>query len=89
MLKSARKAGVRGSSRHVVVKDVFPAAIYGGKQEPVMISLHPVESGKAADMVGFFMMPNGKPSTAKEVSCQDVQFHPSAIVRLMSISLRK
>ena len=47
------KAG-KGAARACRREGRVPAVIYGGKQEPVMISLHPVELEKALDMVGFY-----------------------------------
>ena len=71
------KAG-KGAARACRREGRVPAVIYGGKQEPVMISLHPVELEKALDMVGFYdadieVVVDGKKF---KVSCQDVQFHP-------------
>jgi large subunit ribosomal protein L25 len=71
------KAG-KGAARACRREGRVPAVIYGGKQEPLMVSLHPVELGKALDMVGFYdaeieVVVDGKKHKA---SCQDVQFHP-------------
>lgn len=71
------KAG-KGAARACRREGRVPAVIYGNKQEPVMISLHPVELEKALDLVGFYdadieIVLGGKKI---EVSCQDVQFHP-------------
>ena len=68
----------KGAARACRREGRVPAVIYGGKQEPVMISLHPVELEKALDMVGFYdadieVVVDGKKF---KVSCQDVQFHP-------------
>ena len=49
------KAG-KGAARACRREGRVPAVIYGGKQEPVMISLHPVELEKALDMRGFYDM---------------------------------
>ena len=67
------KAG-KGAARACRREGRVPAVIYGGKQEPVMISLHPVELEKALDMVGFYdadieVVVDGKKF---KVSCQDV-----------------
>ncbi len=71
------KAG-KGAARACRREGRIPAVIYGGKKEPVMISLHPVELKKALDMVGFYdadieIDVNG---TKYKVMAQDVQFHP-------------
>ena len=71
------KAG-KGAARACRREGRVPAVIYGNKQEPVMISLHPVELEKALDLVGFYdadieIVLGGKKI---KVSCQDVQFHP-------------
>ncbi len=71
------KAG-KGAARACRREGRVPAVIYGGKQEPVMISLHPVELEKALDTRGFYDMDievvlDGKKNT---VVCKDVQFHP-------------
>ena len=47
------KAG-KGAARACRREGRVPAVIYGGKQESVMISLHPVELEKALDTVGFY-----------------------------------
>ena len=71
------KAG-KGAARVCRREGRVPAVIYGNKQEPIMISLHPVELEKALDLVGFYdadieVVVDGKKI---KVSCQDVQFHP-------------
>ncbi len=71
------KAG-KGAARACRREGRVPAVIYGNKQEPIMISLHPVELEKALDLVGFYdadieVVVDGKKI---KVSCQDVQFHP-------------
>ena len=71
------KAG-KGAARACRREGRVPAVIYGNKQEPIMISLHPVELEKALDLVGFYdadieVVVEGKKI---KVSCQDVQFHP-------------
>lgn len=71
------KAG-KGAARECRRQGRIPAVIYGGKQEPVMISLHPVELSKALDMVGFYDAKIEIEVSGKKqiVMCQDVQFHP-------------
>ena len=71
------KAG-KGAARACRREGRVPAVIYGGKQEPAMVSLHPVELEKALDMVGFYdaeieVLVDGK---KHKVLCQAVQFHP-------------
>ena len=71
------KAG-KGAARACRREGRVPAVIYGGKQDAVMISLHPVELEKALDMAGFYdadieIVLDGK---KHKVKCQDVQFHP-------------
>ncbi len=71
------KAG-KGAARACRREGRVPAVIYGGKQESVMISLHPVELEKALDTFGFYeanieIVLDGKKHAVK---CQDVQFHP-------------
>ena len=73
-----RERAGKGAARACRREGRVPAVIYGNKQEPVMISLHPVELEKALDMVGFYdadieVAVDGKKI---KVSCQDVQFHP-------------
>ena len=51
------KAG-KGAARACRREGRIPAVIYGGKQEPVMISLHPVELEKALNVAGFFKVKN-------------------------------
>ncbi|MDD4555930.1 MAG: 50S ribosomal protein L25 [Alphaproteobacteria bacterium] len=70
------KAG-KGAARAIRNGGRVPAVIYGGKQEPVMVSLHPVELEKALDKRDFYkseieIVLDGKKHKA---TCQDVQFH--------------
>jgi len=71
------KAG-KGAARACRREGRIPAVIYGGKQEPVMVSLHPVELEKALDAKDFYssdieVVLDGKKIV---VECKDVQFHP-------------
>jgi len=71
------KAG-KGAARATRREGRVPAVIYGGKKEPLLISLHPVELEKALDVVGFYdaeieIDVDGK---KHKVIAQDVQFHP-------------
>ena len=71
------KAG-KGAARVCRKEGRIPAVIYGGKQEAVNISLHPVELEKALDIADFYRSTitvslDGKTET---VVCKDVQFHP-------------
>ena len=84
------KAG-KGAARACRREGRVPAVIYGNKQEPVMISLHPVELEKALDMVGFYdaeieIVVDGKKI---KVTCQDVQFHPVSDMPIHVDFLRK
>lgn len=71
------KAG-KGAARACRREGRIPAVIYGGKQEPVMVSLHPVELEKALDTFGFYKADITVAVDGKKYSviCQDVQFHP-------------
>ena len=71
------KAG-KGAARACRREGRVPAVVYGGKKDPVMISLDPVELEKALNMSDFFSAEivldiEGK---TEKVICQDVQFHP-------------
>ncbi len=71
------KAG-KGAARECRREGRVPAVIYGGKKDPVMISLDPVELEKALNMSDLFNSEitldiEGK---TEKVKCQDVQFHP-------------
>ena len=84
------KAG-KGAARAVRREGRVPAVIYGGKKEPVMISLHPVELEKALDLVGFYDVEieinlDGK---KHKVMAQDVQFHPVTDVPVHVDFIRK
>ena len=71
------KAG-KGAARACRREGRIPAVVYGGKQEPVMISLHPVELEKALDTRGFYDMDIEVVLDGKNIAvvCKDVQFHP-------------
>ena len=84
------KAG-KGAARACRREGRVPAVIYGGKKDPEMISLHPVELSKALDLVGFYdadveVVVGGK---KVKVVCQDVQFHPVTDAPLHVDFLRK
>ncbi|MBR2299707.1 MAG: 50S ribosomal protein L25 [Alphaproteobacteria bacterium] len=71
------KAG-KGAARACRREGRVPAVIYGGKKDPVMISLDPVELEKALNKSDLFNSEitldiEGK---TEKVKCQDVQFHP-------------
>lgn len=71
------KAG-KGAARECRRGGRVPAVVYGCKQEPLMVSLHPVELAKALNTHGFYdanieVAVDGK---KHKVTCQDVQFHP-------------
>ena len=71
------KAG-KGAARATRREGRVPAVIYGGKKEPLMISLHPVELEKALELVGFYDVEIEIDVDGKKykVMAQDVQFHP-------------
>lgn len=71
------KAG-KGAARACRREGRIPAVIYGGKQEPMMISLQPVELEKALDNKDFFTSDVEVVLDGKKISvaCKDVQFHP-------------
>ena len=71
------KAG-KGAARACRREGRIPAVIYGGKKDPVMISLDPIEQTKALEKEDLFQTQitldiEGK---TEKVKCQDVQFHP-------------
>ncbi|MBO4293996.1 MAG: 50S ribosomal protein L25 [Alphaproteobacteria bacterium] len=71
------KAG-KGAARACRREGRIPAVIYGGKKDPVMISLDPIELTKALEKEDLFQTQitldiEGK---TEKVKCQDVQFHP-------------
>ena len=71
------KAG-KGAARACRREGRVPGVIYGGKKDPVMISLDPVELSKALEVEDFFESSVTIDLEGKllEVKCQDVQFHP-------------
>ena len=71
------KAG-KGAARACRREGRIPAVSYGGKQEPMMISLQPVELEKALDNKDFFTSDVEVVLDGKKISvaCKDVQFHP-------------
>ena len=86
-----REQAGKGAARACRREGRVPAVIYGGKIEPIMVSLHPVELAKALDTVGFYKMDievalDGK---SHKVSCQDVQFHPVTDAAIHVDFLRK
>ena len=68
---SKREKAGKGAARACRREGRIPAVVYGGKQEPVMISLDPVELEKALDLNDFY-----KADIEVVVNCKDVQFHP-------------
>lgn len=75
--KLREKAG-KGAARACRREGRVPAVVYGGNKEALLISLDPVQLGKALDMFGFYdadieINLDGK---KHKVMCQDVQFHP-------------
>lgn len=84
------KAG-KGAARACRREGRIPAVIYGGKQESIMISLHPVELEKALNTAGLYeadieIVLDGK---KHKVKCQDVQFHPVSDAPIHVDFLRK
>ncbi len=84
------KAG-KGAARACRREGRVPAVVYGGKKEPLNISLNPVEVKKALDMAGFYqadveVVLEGK---SHKVICQDVQFHPVSDMPMHIDFLRK
>ncbi len=84
------KAG-KGAARACRREGRGPAVIYGGNQDAVMISLHPVELEKALDLADFYqseieIVLDGKKHSVK---CQDVQFHPVSDMPIHVDFLRK
>ena len=71
------KAG-KGAARACRREGRVPAVIYGGKKDPVMISLDPVEIKKALDINDLFEAKITLDIEGKKevVKCQDIQFHP-------------
>jgi len=88
--KLREKAG-KGAARACRREGRVPAVIYGGKQEPVMISLDPVQVTKALDLVGFYDadIEINVDGHKYSVVCQDVQFHPVSDMALHLDFLRK
>ena len=84
------KAG-KGAARACRREGHIPAVIYGGKKEPVMISLHPVELEKALNTAGFYKADIKIVLDGKTISavCQDVQFHPVSDMPIHVDFLRK
>ena len=81
----------KGAARACRREGRVPAVIYGGTQEPIMISLHPLELEKALNSAGFYsadieVVLDGK---SYSVVCQDVQFHPVSDMPLHVDFLRK
>ena len=71
------KAG-KGAARACRREGRVPAVIYGGKKDPVLVSLDPVELEKALNLADFYSSSITIEVDGKEhkVVCQDVQFHP-------------
>ena len=73
-----RETAGKGAARACRREGRIPAVIYGGKQEPVMVSLDPVQVEKALDLRNLYSMNIEVDVEGKKysVKCQDVQFHP-------------
>ncbi len=84
------KAG-KGAARACRREGRVPAVIYGGKKDPVMLSLDPVELEKALNLSDFYQSEitielDGK---SMKAVCQDVQFHPVSDMPIHVDFLRK
>lgn len=84
------KAG-KGAARACRREGRVPAVIYGGKKDPVLVSLDPVELEKALNLYDFYKSEividiDGK---TQKVTCQDVQFHPVSDMPIHVDFLRK
>jgi large subunit ribosomal protein L25 len=84
------KAG-KGAARACRREGRIPAVIYGGKKDPVLVSLDPVELEKALNLYDFYKSEilvdiEGK---TQKVVCQDVQFHPVSDMPIHVDFLRK
>ncbi len=86
-----REIAGKGAARQCRREGRVPAVIYGGKKEPFMISLDPVELEKALNMVGFYdaMIEIDVDGKKQNVVCQNVQFHPVTDAPLHVDFLRK
>lgn len=71
------KAG-KGAARACRREGRVPAVIYGGKKDPLLVSLDPVELEKALNLADFYSSEIKVELEGKEhkVVCQDIQFHP-------------
>ena len=88
--KKREKAG-KGAARACRREGRIPAVIYGGKKDPILVSLDPVELEKALNLSDFYESEitvdvDGK---ATKVVCQDVQFHPVSDMPIHVDFLRK
>ncbi|CCQ72275.1 50S ribosomal protein L25/general stress protein Ctc [Magnetospira sp. QH-2] len=79
-----RERAGKGAARATRRAGRVPAVVYGGKSEPVMISLDPIQLHKQLHSTGFFShvveLKVGK--DAHRVLPRDVQFHPVTDVPL-------
>ena len=84
------KAG-KGAARACRREGRVPAVIYGGKKDPVLVSLDPVELEKALNLADFYQSEIVVDVEGKAVKavCQDVQFHPVSDMPIHVDFLRK
>jgi large subunit ribosomal protein L25 len=73
-----RERAGKGAARTVRRAGRVPGVIYGGKQEPILISLDPAELKRALHRVGFFatLFDLKLDGSAHRVLPRDVQFDP-------------
>lgn len=86
-----RELAGKGAARACRRGGRIPAVIYGGKQEPLMVNLDPVEVEKALNMKGLykFTIELNVDGKKHSVTCKDVQFHPVSDQPLHVDFLRK
>ncbi|GAB6052766.1 50S ribosomal protein L25/general stress protein Ctc [Magnetospira thiophila] len=79
-----RERAGKGAARATRRAGRIPAVIYGGKTEPIMISLEPIQLHKRLHAPGFFshMVQLKLGSESYQVLPRDVQFHPVTDVPL-------
>jgi large subunit ribosomal protein L25 len=73
-----RQRAGKGAARSVRREGRVPGVIYGGKQDPVLISIDPLELKRELHRIGFFatLFDLKLDGTAHRVLARDVQFDP-------------